>query len=121
MGSSESLPPHHRVRRREEYQRCYRQGRRRHGALAIVYFVPNELRHPRIGITASRKVGNAVARHRLKRRVKEIYRRWSERDGLAPLDLVVHLKPAAASSDFSSLRKDLLRLLGGLRKRDGAA
>ena len=33
-------------------------------SLAILYFVPNQLEGPRLGITASRKVGNAVARNR---------------------------------------------------------
>lgn len=113
---SERLTQHEKVRRRADYLRCYRRGRRRHGSLAILYFVPNERSHPRIGITASRKVGKAVVRHRLKRRVKEIYRRWKERDQLPALDLVVHLKPAAAGSDFPTLRKELLSLLHSLRR-----
>lgn len=113
---SERLARVQRLRRREDYQRCYRQGRRRHGALATLYFVPNELSHPRVGITVSRKVGKSVVRHRLKRRIKEVYRRWEERGRLPALDVVVHLKPAAANSDFPSLRKELLRLLRGLMR-----
>jgi len=112
---SERLTPDERLRRRVDYLRCYRQGRRRHGTLLILYFVPNELSHPRVGITASRKIGKAVVRHRLKRRVKEIYRRWKERDQLPSLDLVVHLKPAAGPSDFRALREEMLRLLRPLR------
>lgn len=111
---SERLTREQRLRRREDYLRCYRQGRRRHGALAILYFVPNDLPHPRLGVTASRKVGKAVVRHRLRRRVKEIFRRWEKRERLPGMDLVVHLKPAAAISDFPSLHKELSRLLGGL-------
>jgi ribonuclease P protein component len=111
---SERLNREERLRRRADYLRCYRQGRRRHGAFAILYFVPNEQQHPRLGITASRKVGNAVTRQRLKRRVKEIYRRWKERDRLPPMDLVVHLKPAAARAEFIELAKELHRLLRGV-------
>lgn len=116
----ERLARDERLLRRADYLRCYRQGRRRHGGLAILHFVPNELSHPRMGITASRKVGNAVVRHRLKRRVKEIYRRWKERDQLPSLDLVVHLKPSAGDSDFRSLRKEILRLLRGLTRQRAA-
>jgi len=115
--AGERLPGEARLRRRTDYLRCYRTGRRRHGSLAIVYFVPNQLGHPRIGITASRKVGKAVVRHRLKRRIKEIYRRWQDRDKLPALDLVVHLKTEAGASDFRSLREELLRLFSGLRAR----
>jgi len=113
----ERLTSEERLRRRKDYLGCYRTGRRRHGAYAILYFVPNQLGHPRIGITASRKVGKAVVRQRLKRRIKEVYRRWQDRGRLPALDLVVHLKPEARKSDFPALRAELLRLFGGLRER----
>jgi len=115
--AGERLPAAERLRRRTDYLRCYRTGRRRNGSLAFLYFVPNQLGHPRIGITASRKVGKAVMRHRLKRRIKETYRRWPDRRQLPAMDLVVHLKPEAGKSDFPGLRTELLRLLGSLRER----
>jgi ribonuclease P protein component len=117
QGTGQRLPSEERLRRRADYLRCYRTGRRRHGALAILYFVPNQIGHPRIGITASRKVGNAVLRHRLKRRIKEIYRRWDDRGKLPPLDLVVHLKPEAGGADLRTFRAELLRLLSGVLQR----
>jgi ribonuclease P protein component len=118
---AERLPAGERLRQRKDYLRCYRTGRRRHGSLAILYFVPNQLEAPRLGITASRKVGKAVVRHRLKRRIKEIYRRWPHRSQLPALDLVIHLKPEARESDFPALRSELLRLLSALRERRGPA
>jgi len=121
QGTGQRLPPAERLRRRADYLRCYRTGRRRHGAQAILYFAPNQIGHPRIGITASRKVGNAVVRHRLKRRIKEVYRRWKERGKLPALDLVVHLKPEAGGTDFPTFRAELLRLLGGLARQGPAA
>lgn len=66
----------------------------------------------RLGITVSRKVGNSVVRHRLKRRVREIFRRWRGRRQLGALDVVVHLKPPAARADFQALRRELEALLG---------
>jgi ribonuclease P protein component len=119
--TGERLLPEEKVRRRTDYLRCYRTGRRRHGSLAIVYFVPNQLGFPRLGITASRKVGKAVARQRIKRRIREVYRRWQDRGRLPALDLVIHLKPEAGKSDFHGLRSELLRLLGGLRERRESA
>lgn len=114
---SQRLLPAERLRRRADYLRCYRTGRRRHGSLAILYFVPNQLGHPRLGITASRKVGPSVVRHRIKRRIKEIYRRWNDRGKLPALDLVVHLKPEARGSDFEALRLELMRLFAGVLPR----
>jgi ribonuclease P protein component len=120
-GATQRLPAEERLRQRKDYLRCYRTGRRRHGSLAILYFVPNQLEGPRLGITASRKVGKAVVRQRLKRRIKEIYRRWPHRSQLPAFDLVVHLKPEARGSDFPALRTELLRLFSGLREQRGPA
>lgn len=113
---SERLAPEHRLRRRADYQRCYQQGRRLHGSLLTLHFDPNQLAHPRLGITASRKVGRAVVRQRLKRRVREIYRRWSGRSDLPAMDVVVHLKPAAAASRFQDFSSELAALLSRLAK-----
>lgn len=114
-GGGEGLAREERVRRRADYLRAYREGRRRGGKLATLFFVPNSLPHPRLGITASRKVGKrAVVRQRLKRRVREIYRRWDHRSQLPPVDLVVNLKPTAREADFSDLREELERQLSSL-------
>lgn len=107
----ERLVPAERLTKSADFARCYKTGRRRHGPLVTLHYTPNDRGRPRLGITASRKVGKAVLRHRLKRRIREIYRRWDDKWLLPPLDLVFHLKPAAASSEFSGLRREVLRLL----------
>ena len=108
----ERLTRDERLRRRADYLRCYREGRRLHGALATLHAAPNREARPRLGVTASRKVGGATVRQRLRRRVREVYRRWEGRGRLPAADLVVHLKPAAAAAGFGELREELERLLG---------
>lgn len=65
-------------------------------------------------MTAGRKVGKAVVRQRLRRRVREAFRRWAHRRGLPPIDLVVHLKPPAREASWPELRSELERLWSGL-------
>lgn len=108
--SDQSLKREQRLRRRIDFLRCYRQGRKKHGSLASLHFHPNALEDPRLGITASRKVGNSVVRHRIKRRVREIFRRSERRAQLASLDVVVHLKPTSSRASFQELEGELERL-----------
>jgi ribonuclease P protein component len=116
------LLPEERLRRESEYRRCYRQGRRRHGALVSLYFVDNPDSRTRFGFTVGRKVGTAVVRQRLKRRAREIIRRWPKRRLLPAKDIVIHLKPAAAKSEFQDLQQELQRLLNSLmRPRRGGS
>jgi ribonuclease P protein component len=106
------LPRDERLARSADFQLCYRAGRRRHGALATLYSRANTRNAPRLGVTASRKVGGAVVRNRLKRWVRETYRQSGARRALPALDLVVHLKPEAAAATWSTFRAELERLLG---------
>ena len=121
--SGESLLREDRLRRRADFQRCYEQGRRHRGKLATLFFVERErgAPGPRLGITVTRKVGNSVVRHRIKRRVREIYRRWGQRNLLPPYDVVVHIRPSAQMADFKSLRQEMLRLLTPLIRNDHQA
>jgi ribonuclease P protein component len=101
------------VRRRVDYLRAYRRGRRRSGVLVTLHFVANDETQARLGVTVSRKVGNSVVRHRVKRRIVEAFRRSPARAALCGWDLVVHAKPAAADAPFAALRHEIDVLLRG--------
>lgn len=122
--SKEGLRRDQRLCRRADYLACYRRGRKRNGSLLILYFQPGLTPEARLGITASRKVGSSVIRQKVKRRIREIFRRWPGREDLEPIDLVVHLKPEAGGAPFLLLREDLERLFGTLpksRKRENGS
>ncbi len=112
--ADQRLPRQETLRRSADYRLCYRTGRRRSGSFAQLHVRPNDAGGPRLGITASRKVGGAVVRNRLKRWVRECYRRSATRAALPPVDLVVHLKNEAARAAFASLCAELERELARL-------
>ena len=67
----------------------------------------------RIGYTCSKKVGNAVARNRAKRRLREIARLTLTQRGLDGMDYVlVGRKEATANLSFDQLQSDLSKALG---------
>lgn len=102
------------LRRTSDYRRCYAEGRRKGGSYLVLHSLGNASESPRFGQTASRKVGGAVERHRLKRWAREIYRRWPDRRRLPPADLIAHFKPGAAAASFTDFRRELERLLASL-------
>ncbi len=79
------------------------------------YLPRPEREEVRLGMTVSRKVGRAVRRNRLRRRIRE-FARLELRD-LPPLDLVVHCRPGAAELSGRELRRELEALAKGLRRR----
>jgi len=99
------------LRSTKDYRRCYASGRRKGGSFLLLYVLPNETGAPRLGLTASGKVGGSVVRHRLKRWARETYRRWGRRTELPALDMVVHFKPEAGKAEFDKFRVELERLL----------
>ncbi len=102
------------MRSSRDYRRAYRRGRRLHGEVAVLHVRRNGLDGPRLGLTAGRRVGGAVERNRLRRRVREHYRQAVARDGLPAVDVVVHLKPGAAGVERRAFYRELDRLFGAV-------
>lgn len=67
----------------------------------------NEAGYPRLGLIVPKFQSTAVARNRLRRRLKEIWRR-SMRAGLGPLDLVIRARREAYGAGFGQLRDELV-------------
>ncbi len=113
--SGERLLRLQRLRSPRDFQRVRAQGRRVSGALLTLgYAVQVESDriggYTRIGLSVSRRVGGAVIRNRVKRRLREIMRRKLAR--IAPgYDLVITARPGAADASMESLERDVSALL----------
>ena len=80
-----------------------------------MHVLPNTVGKPRLGLSVSKKVGTAVKRNRVRRRLKEIFR--SSVTNLPDnLDFVVSARPAAAEASSEELNEEFLRALRKLNK-----
>jgi len=110
--NDQRFPQSCRLRSRLDFGRVYRRRRSVSDERLIVYGLPNELDRSRLGLSVSRKYGNAVARNRFKRLVREAFR-LSRRDLPVGLDLIVIPRPGVAA-ELSTLRESLIRLAARL-------
>ena len=94
---------------RGEFRRVYDEGRRRSASLCTVFVRPNGLPQSRLGVTTPARLGNAVLRNRLRRRLREVFRRHrAQLPG--GWDILVNPRVPVATVTFRALERELLRL-----------
>ena len=105
--ADERFPWRQRIIRSADFRSLYQSGRRCDAGKFVLFARPNELGCHRLGLTVSRKVGNAVVRNRVKRLFREIFRRSS---AAIPchFDFVVNAKRDCATAAYTVLRADFL-------------
>ena len=104
-----TLPRTHRLGGRVAFREVFDAGCRASRGPLTVYVRRNELPHPRLGLSVSRRVGTAVRRNRIKRLVREAFRHL-QHDLPAPYDFVVVIRPhePLALADYQRLLSALL-------------
>lgn len=69
-----AFPPTHRLKTPAQFQAVYNRKHSAADGLLVVYTLANGLDRARLGVSVSKKVGNAVARNRYKRLFREAFR-----------------------------------------------
>lgn len=109
------FPPECHVRRSADFQRAYARRLRASDDWLLVFACPNGLPYARLGLSVSRKVGNAVTRNRWKRLIREAFR-LSRARLPGGLDLIVIPRPGVVP-ELSALLGSLPRLANRLARK----
>ncbi len=110
-GVRESFPKEARLTRRSEFLLLSRRGRKFYTPHFIIIRRDNDRLGKRLGVTVSSKVGNAVARNRVKRRLREFFRRG--RENFRPdQDTVIIARRGAAELSHSAMTAELRKVVG---------
>lgn len=100
-----------RLTKNKEFQAVYKRGQAYVGRYVVLYVLPQRSRVTRTGFTVGKKVGGAVERNRVRRRLKEVHRSLQPQIKLG-FDLVLVARPRALTVPFQDLSKEVRRLLG---------
>ena len=109
-----------RLRRRAEFEKVFDSGQRIRGRFLTLLVATSQGSTTRLGVVASRKLGDAVRRNRAKRLIREIFRRSPQPDSLTGVDIVVIPRVELFGAAYASLEEDyrsvFARCIARLRK-----
>jgi ribonuclease P protein component len=104
------LPPAERLRRPREFQQVFQHGKKLVAPLFVLYVLPTSALPARLGITVSKRVGKAVVRNRVRRRIRELFRQHKALIQ-PPCDLVFVARRGAAEASLEEYIQQFMRLL----------
>lgn len=108
--------PAQRLRRRGEFEKVYHYRHRFSTKYFVVNYRPNSVGFDRLGLTVSRKMGGAVRRNRIKRKIRELFR--TNRQGLKPsADLVVRPEKTFLEAQHEELQNCWQHALKSIRRK----
>jgi len=109
------FPAESRIKKRRDFLAARRRGRRSHTKHFLVDVHRSPARRRRLGVTVSRKVGNAVQRNRVKRWLREVYRQHQE---IFPnqRDIVITAKRGFQDFSYTTIRDELIALFSQYAK-----
>ena len=97
------------LRKNRDFQIVFKTGKSYANKILVMYVKENGTEKNRLGISVSKKVGNSVVRHRVKRLIKESYR-LREKVFNSGLDIVIIARNSAADASYQEVESALLHL-----------
>lgn len=99
-----------RVKREKDFKAIFKDGTSFANRKFVVYQLENQQNHFRVGLSVSKKLGNAVTRNQIKRRIRHILQ--SVKGSLVEhVDFVVIARKGVETLEYAEMEKNLLHIL----------
>ena len=107
------------LKKNADFQNVYKCGKSFANKYLVMYVKENDLSENRIGISVSKKVGNSVVRHRVKRLILESYRLHEDMFN-SSLDMVIIARSTAKDKSYKEISSAVMHLgkLHGILVKD---
>ena len=98
-----------RLKKRKEFAYIYRKGERFHTTNITLYKIASKYPNPKIGFSVNNKVGKAVVRNKVKRRLREIVKEFLP--SISKCNLIFVVKPSIIELDFEQMKSEVKQIL----------
>jgi len=108
-----------RLRKKRDFKRIYNKGKSLATYNLVLFYYPNNCNKNRVGFSVSKKIGNAVVRNKVKRRLREIIR--LKKDLKKGFDIIIIARKPVVKLDYSGMERDLDKLFNksGIKDKVG--
>ena len=99
----------YRVKSEKDFNAIFKRGQSFANRKFVVYMLEKEQKHFRAGISVSKKLGNAVVRNRIKRKIRHVLMQYQKQ--LVQADFVVIARKGVEELDYLQVEQNLLHVL----------
>jgi ribonuclease P protein component len=104
--ASRQFGKNRRLRRHAEFQKVFDSGQRIRGRFLTLLVASSQVPATRLGIVASRKLGNSVRRNRAKRLIRELFRQFDSPELVGGVDIVVIPRVEMFGATYANIEED---------------
>ena len=100
-----------RLRKDSDFRRVYKHGKSFANRYLVMYIMRNNLEYNRVGISVSKKVGKAIVRNKVKRRIRESFRLDVDKKIKSGYDIVFIARVAISDMQYNEINKSMKHLV----------